>query len=520
MTAPGLAAAFDAYEHALMTNDVEALDRLFAPGPATLRGDVTGLLVGHDAISAFRRARGGAPPRRIVETHVREIDDEHALIVAVTELLTGGRGQQTQLWEHRDGTWVITAAHVSSAAAALDGRIWRLVGDPLLPRSREGSLSGESVAVKDLYAVAGQRVGAGNPARLEAAEPEPEHAWAVERLLAEGADVRGISRTDEFAFGLAGTDTHYGAPPNPRAAQRVPGGSSSGSASAVSLGHATIGLGTDTGGSVRVPAAYQGLWGIRTTHGAVSVRGLLPLSPSFDTVGWLTKGPALLSRVAGSLLPPDETTPGDSVTAEALLGLAEPDIAESIRALVADIPRIDWTFDSSAMLTTFQTLQAYEAWQVHGPWLTTRWDTLRPDVRGRFERAAAVSTGEADRARREVAVLRIRIRELLRDRVLVLPSASSVAPPVHDSDAVHAIRTATMQLTCIAGIAGLPAVSVPGETRAGLPFGMCLVGPPRSDRGLIALAERWHRRSPDDGHPDLTTSHGPERDSRDTRTGS
>lgn len=493
MSEAGLWAAFAAYEQALLGNDVEALDRLFAPGPETLRGDATGLLVGHDAISSFRRARGGAPARRIIHTHLREIGDRHALIVAVTELPDGGTGLQTQVWERRDDGWAITAAHVSAAAGALDSRIWRLVGDPLIPGTRGGALSGQSVAVKDLYAVAGQRLGAGNPAWLATAEPESAHAWAVQRLLDDGADVRGISRTDEFAYSLAGVNAHYGAPPNPCAPYRIPGGSSSGSASAVALGHASIGLGSDTGGSVRVPAAYQGLWGIRTTHGVVPTSGLLPLSPSFDTVGWLTRDAALLGRVGHCLLPLDEATPAELVTADALLDLANSEVAEPIRALTADLPRIAWTFDGSAMLTTFQTLQAYEAWQVHGRWLTTRWDTLGPDVRSRFERAATIPPGDADRARREVAELRTRIRDLLGHRVLVLPSATSVAPPAHDSAAIDAVRPATMQLTCIAGIAGLPAVSVPMKTRAGLPAGVCLVGPPRSDRSLIALAEGWHR---------------------------
>jgi hypothetical protein len=261
--------AFWAYERALMADDLEALDRLFAPGPATLRGDASGLLVGHDAISRFRGGRGGAPKRRIVETHVQHIDDDHALVVAITELLTGGRGQQTQLWVRQWGAWRVTAAHVAVSPPAFDRRVWRVVGDPLTEHTGTGTLSGETVAVKDLYAVAGQRIGAGNPAWLAQARVETSHAWAVDQLLEHGADLLGIARTDEFAYSLAGTNVHYGTPPNPKAPHRISGGSTSGSASAVSLGHATIGLGTDTGGSIRVPASYQGLWGIRPTHGVV-----------------------------------------------------------------------------------------------------------------------------------------------------------------------------------------------------------------------------------------------------------
>src|SRR4051794_38315280 len=131
----------------------------------------------------------------------------------------------------------------------VDPRIWRLAGDPLVRASGSGDLTGETVAVKDVFAVAGERIGAGNPAYLDQAVPQLAHAWAVERLLADGAAVRGIAQCDEFAYSLAGTNVHYGTPPNPHAPHRFPGGSSSGSASAVSMGLASIGLGTDTGGS-------------------------------------------------------------------------------------------------------------------------------------------------------------------------------------------------------------------------------------------------------------------------------
>ncbi|MGN0102892.1 amidase family protein [Bifidobacterium thermacidophilum] len=178
--------------------------------------------------------------------------------------------------------------HAVNRASAIDPTIWRVVGTPLIAATRLGPLSGMGVAVKDLYAVAGQRVGAGNPAYL-AESPVQEHsAPAVQRLLDAGADVIGIARTDEFAYSLAGVNAHYGTPPNPRAPGRVPGGSSSGPASAVAAGQAAIGLGTDTAGSIRIPSAYQGLWGLRTTHGRISREGIHPLSGSFDTVGWMT----------------------------------------------------------------------------------------------------------------------------------------------------------------------------------------------------------------------------------------
>jgi len=486
----GLVEAFWEYERALMADDVPTLDRLFAPGPATLRGDATALLVGHDQISAFRSGRGGAPQRRIVQTHVQTVDDDHALVVAVTELARGGRGQQTQLWVRTAAGWKVTAAHVSVPAPAVDTRIWRLVGDPLVPPIDSGPLDGESVAVKDLYAVQGQRIGAGNPAWLAEARIEPVHARAVELLLRAGASVRGIARTDEFAYSLAGTNAHYGTPPNPKAPLRISGGSTSGSSSAVSLGHATIGLGTDTGGSIRVPAAYQGLHGIRTTHGLASTYALMPLSRTFDTVGWVTRGPELLQRVGEVLLPPSPPgAVGELISVPGLTAIASEEVAAVVDRYGAEHGAMRESWDLSELptwLQAFQTLQAWEAWQERGAWVASRFDELGADVRGRFEAASLIDEDRAAAARRLVDGAGSRIRELVGDRVLVLPSAATVAPLV--GEGLDAVRTANMSLTCLAGLAGLPAVSIPASTPGGLPVGVCLLAAPGRDRDLLGLA--------------------------------
>ncbi len=488
----GLIDAFWSYERALMADDLAELDRLFADGPATLRGDAAGLLVGHGEISRFRGGRGGAPRRTVVEVHVRTIDDGHALVVAVTAPERGGRGQQTQLWQRSADGWVVAAAHVAVPAPAHDSRVWRVVGDPLVRPTGAGPLDGESVAVKDLFAVAGQPVGAGNPRWIERAPVETAHAGAVRTLLGAGASVRGIARTDEFAYSLAGTNAHHGTPPNPQAPRRISGGSSSGSASAVSLGHATIGLGTDTGGSIRVPAAYQGLYGLRPTHGAVTTSGLMPLAPSFDTVGWLTRDAGVLAKVGAVLLP--EAAPravDDVVVVPELLGLAEPDVRAAVERFVADWggPVVEsWDVPTTAWAEAFRVHQAAEAWASHGRWLTGRLDSLGSDVRERFEAAAQIGPEETAAAARAVAEARATIRDLVGDRIVVLPSAPSVAPLV-GSD-LGAVRSATLQLTCVAGLGGLPALSIPVTTTAGLPAGVCLVAAPGRDRDLLELAQR------------------------------
>ncbi|MCC2315454.1 amidase [Cellulomonas xiejunii] len=516
---PGLLAALRAYERALGTDDLAALDRLFAPGPATLRGDATGLLVGHDEIAAFRGTRGGAPARHLVEVHVRTVDDDHALVVAVTEPVGGGRGQQTQLWERGAGGWVVVAAHVHAPGPAFDARVWRVLGDPLVAGADDGALVGRTVAVKDLFAVAGQRVGAGNPTWLAAAPVATRHAAAVDRLLAAGADVRGVARTDELAYSLAGTNAHTGTPPNPRAPGRVPGGSSSGSAAAVALGQADVGLGTDTGGSIRVPASYQGLYGIRTTHGAVPAAGLVPLAPTFDTVGWLTRDADLLAAVGDVLLPAGTGgawSPHLTVS-PALLALAHEDVAGRVAAFARhagataterwdDVDLAEWA-------EVFRVRQAWEAWQEHGAWVDAHPGALGADVADRFTAASRVAddAGAAAGARR--GLIREQVLELVGDDVLLLPASASVAPRPDPAE-LATVRAATLRLTCVAGLGGLPAVVLPCGTgpdspsdapdaegapwqpgrRAPLPVGVCLLAAPGRDRELLALAREMSSR--------------------------
>lgn len=493
----GVEASFWEYERALMANDLETLDRLFAPGPETLRGDAAGILVGHDAIRQFRKGRGGAPARAILHVEIRMITDAAALVIAITAAVTGGRGQQTQLWALVDGSWRVTAAHVSLPGPAVNGTVWRTVGTPLVRGAAAGLLSGQTVAVKDLYDIDGFAVGAGIPAFLAEASPATGNSPAVEALLSAGADITGIAQTDEFAYSIAGRNPHYGTPPNPAVIGAVPGGSSSGPASAVALGQASIGLGTDTAGSIRVPASYQGLWGLRTTHGAVSAERLLPLAPTFDTVGWLTRSATTLRAAAEATLDMNrqvDVAPS-YVVAPALLEHCEPDVREAFAPYLShdtvDLGDIDELF------FTFRTVQQAEAWAAHGDWIEAHPGALGDDIAARFALAASVTAEQAAAARATLATVRARLDAVLGDRVLLLPSATSTAPSTSaDAELIERTRQGTLRLTCIAGITGRPALSVPllsvPQPAALLPapVGLCLVGPRFGDVALIDLAEQ------------------------------
>ena len=373
--------------------------------------------------------------------------------------------------------------------SGVDASVWRELGTPLVAGAPDGPLAGETVAVKDLYAVAGFAVGVGNPVFLAEAPVEVGSAPAVQMLLDAGAAIAGIAQTDEFAYSIAGANAHYGAPPNPAVPRGLPGGSSSGPASAVALGEATIGLGTDTAGSIRVPASYQGLWGLRTTHGAVSLDGVWPLAPSFDTAGWLTRDADTLRRVAAVALGTVSVAPGAFVVDPAIVSLAAPEVQAAFAALIDGLDTTEVTLgDPTEMFEAFRVTQAAEAWDSDGGWVQGHPDALGPGVADRFAFAASVTRQQEADARAAVAAHRARLDEILGDRILLVPSASSPAPRADATpEELDAVRGATLRLTAPAGLTGRPALSVPAM-HVPEPVGLCLVGPRGSDLALVDVA--------------------------------
>lgn len=369
---------------------------------------------------------------------------------------------------------------------SLDTSVWREKGSPLVAGAADGPLRGETVAVKDLYEIAGYAVGVGNPVFLAEAPVEVGTAPAVSVLLEAGADVVGIAQTDEFAYSVAGANAHYGTPPNLAVPKGIPGGSSSGPASAVALGEATIGLGTDTAGSIRVPASYQGLWGLRTTHGAVPLDGVWPLAPSFDTAGWLTRDAATLRRVVEVVLGSTSAPVAGFVVDPDLVALADPAVREAFAATVAGLAVEEVSLgDPDAMFEAFRLTQAAEAWDSDGGWVTGHPGALGPGVEDRFAFAATVSREREAEARASLALHRVRLDDLLGDRILLLPAASSAAPSREATpEQLDAARGATLRLTAVAGITGRPGLSVP-LLRVPEPVGLCLVGPRGSDLALV-----------------------------------
>jgi amidase len=386
-----------------------------------------------------------------------------------------------------------------------------MVGPHLLAAGDAGGpLSGTRFAVKDLFDVAGTPTGAGTPDWLSEQEPAVITAPAVTALLDAGADLWGKTVTDELAFSLAGTNAHYGTPNNPAAPGRIPGGSSSGSASAVAGGAVDLALGTDTGGSIRVPASYCGLFGLRPSHGRLDIAGVVPLAPSFDVVGLLASdGPTLAAGwralVTGAGKPPTtaESRPVHRlVVARDLIDLADEGCATAMTTAAAALAHqlgLDLVSEQvaepgqlSAWLGAFRTLQMIEAWRSHGAWIARRQPALGSDVAERFATAAATDPADGPGAERVRAQVRRRFAELLGDGgVLLQPSASGPAPSLDiPPTAMQDLRVRTLTLTAPAGLAGAPVVSLPLVRCHDLPVGLAVVGLPGDDDALVEIAVR------------------------------
>ncbi|HWG72481.1 MAG TPA: amidase [Acidimicrobiales bacterium] len=376
------------------------------------------------------------------------------------------------------------------------------VGPAVLAAGNDhGPLAGTSMVVKDLIDVAGVPTGAGNPDFLAEAPPAASHAPAVRRLLDAGATVVGKSHTDELAFSLSGTNVHYGTPINPRAPGRVPGGSSSGSAVAVAGGLVPVALATDTGGSIRVPASYCGVYGLRPTHGRVPLDGVVELAPSFGTVGVLAAtGPALETAGVALIGGRKAKHPARALwLAEDLLAQSDREVAAAVAAAAQALAeRLGVALRHGELaggrldrwLRAFRGRQFVEAWSSHGPWIERRRPRMGPGIAARFDDARRTATAEAAAAAAAGAEVCAALDDALPPGgAMVLPSAATVAPPLQLRGAAKDdLRVRTLRLNAVAGLGGLPAVSLPLAIADGLPVGVGIVGRRGDDEVLVATA--------------------------------
>lgn len=369
-----------------------------------------------------------------------------------------------------------------------------------LAGAASGPLAGLTAAIKDMYDVAGYTAGSGNPTWLETHRPADKHATVVQQLLGAGASIVGKTVCDEFFFSVTGANAHYGTPVNPRAPGRLPGGSSSGSASAVASGTCDFALGSDTGGSVRIPAALNGLFGLRPTLNRVALAGVQAMAPSFDVPGWFASSPGVFRKVGAVVLDERRVTAkiDRMIALEDAFAEADEPLADLLRTalefMLGDLPPVAHARISpegfDPWREAFRVIQGYEVWQTFGDFIARYQPAMGPGVSERIAYSATVTKDGVESARRVHAQAHAHIRQVVvPGTVLVLPTAPSIAPRVDlTPEELDLFRTRVMRLTCTAGMAGLPQVNLPIGTLDGCPVGLSFIGWAGGDEALLDLA--------------------------------
>jgi amidase len=360
-----------------------------------------------------------------------------------------------------------------------------------------GALDGLRFAVKDLFDIAGYVTGGGNPDWRRSHAPATGNATAVAQLLLAGAELIGRTISDELAFSLEGENVHDGTPVNPVCPDRLPGGSSSGSAVAVASSLCDFALGTDTGGSVRIPASFCGVHGFRPTHGRISLAGVIPFAPSYDTVGWFARdgrtlaavGETMLGGLAGRV-----AVPTRFLVARDTFALAAPDCAQELLRETARFhpaAQIDvFCGEHAEFLEAYRVLQGAEIWQSLGSWIESTKPRFGPAIATRFADTARITAAQVAACLLVRRRIEDRLRALVpRGTALLLPTSPTIALRKDaGADERGAFYRAALTLTSVAGHAGLPQLTLPVARSRGCPIGLSLVGGPGEDLSLLAIA--------------------------------
>lgn len=376
-----------------------------------------------------------------------------------------------------------------------------------------GPLDGLRFAVKDTIDVAGFKTGCGNPTWRDSHPAAVVHAVCVEQLLHAGARCVGKTISDELALSLLGENHFYGTPLNPRAPDRVPGGSSSGSASAISCGLVDFALGTDTGGSIRVPASNCGIWGFRPSHDSISIAGVNPLAPSFDTVAVLAQSADVLAKVelvllAGAMVSANK--PATIHVIQEAFALADANIREalaeplrrlrqifgnvvresSLRELVAD----DAGHSFAKWVDIFCVVQWAEIKSCLGAWIANAKPEFGPEIARSFQLVDQLDHGRVAEAMQVREQYSRSLNQFLGpEDLLCIPTTPAVAPlkghPPTRSSSGSGYYPRTLSLTSIAGIGRLPQVSLPIAEVNGVPVGLSLLARHGQDSFLLEMAK-------------------------------
>jgi amidase len=377
----------------------------------------------------------------------------------------------------------------------------RLEGAPARP------LSGLTFGAKDTFDIAGQRTGNGSPAWLARARPAAATAPLVARFVEAGATLVGKTHCDELCFSIEGENVHYGTPINPAAPDRIPGGSSSGSAVAVAAGLVDFALGTDAGGSVRLPASFCGIYGLRSTHSRIPAEGVARLAPSIGSAGWFARDPETMSRISAIAFagtPHRRVAPKRILFATDMAELADRTTAENCRRILSEmfgreIETVDgqvWGGARDALFADLRTIQGSEAWSIYGKWIRDENPAIGPAIRSRFEWASTIDAADVGPARTRRECFSRSILDMLdEDTLISFPTAPGPAPMLKSPAAVlDPYRVHALKLSALAGLVGVPQLSIPVGSIGGAPIGLSLVGPKNSDLGMVDLVAGFSKR--------------------------
>ncbi len=369
-----------------------------------------------------------------------------------------------------------------------------------VPGAASGPLAGLSFGLKDIFDVAGHKTGFGCPDWLRTHDAAKVHSLVAKKLLDAGASLAGKTHTEEMAFSLTGENAHYGTPLNVAAPGRVPGGSSSGSAAAVAGKLVDFAIGSDTGGSVRGPASFCGIYGIRPTHGHVSLDGVCALAPSFDTCGWFARDADLLARVGDVLLGGKAASPGRVLLAQDAFALALPDAAAALQPALARVAKVLGTPQAvtvsseglNAWFEVFRILQFAEIWETHREWVTRVKPNFGIAIGKRFEAVAKSDPAEVARMAPQRDAIAERLDHLLANNaIMLLPTVPDIAPLLNcPHEQTTSFRERAMGMLCISGLGRLPQVSLPLATVNGCPLGLSMVAARGNDEMLLAVARQ------------------------------
>ena len=369
---------------------------------------------------------------------------------------------------------------------------------PLLQGEMNKSLSHLTFGVKDIFDVAGYPTAFGSPDWLKSHPIPTETSSTILDLVNHGATLLGKTHTDELTYSILGKNAHFGTPVNPISPKQVPGGSSSGSAVAVAGKLVDFAIGSDTGGSVRTPASLCGIYGVRPTHGRISLDHARPLAKSFDTLGWFARDPKILYAV-GKVLLNDQNSSSIShyelIIADQAWNLISQELKElSLLKIKTVFAAYQTTFSNIPDLNlkdwanTFRIIQAYEIWQEHGRWASQHLDNFGPDIKDRFIYASTISTESASKAIHSRKEIQNVLDSILTKKILVIPTVSHFAPLLESTPIqFEEFRQKSFQLLCIAGLGGLPQITLPLISTNQGAFGVSLVGAKDTDLDLLKL---------------------------------